>query len=206
VSRAEDEPGVVLLHRRLAHKNSKWYVYADHIRGANGFEVKDYLVAAPQRSRPDLITGVVVLPVLRGEILLLRMYRHAVRRWSWEAPRGFADPDEPPEIAARRELAEETGLDCPASGLIPLGVCAPETGTLAGRGLLFAAVDCSPAFERDRCEPGLGECRAFSPEQALAMADTAEIEDGFTLAALYRYARLKPGAAGQTAPPDEPRP
>lgn len=190
-----EKPGVIRLSRRVAHQNSKWDVCFDHIRAADGYEVADYMVLAPQRARDDLITGVAVLPVQDGKLILLRMYRYAVGRWTWEIPRGFIDPDEAPTVAARRELAEETGLCCAEDGLTPLGICSPETGTIAGRGLLFAALGCEPLYERDRTEPGLGAMRAFTADEALGLADGSEVEDGFTLAALYRYARLgAPGA------------
>ena len=44
-------------------------------------------------------------------ILLIRQYRHPVRRKSWELRAGLRDQDgESPLETARRELAEETGI------------------------------------------------------------------------------------------------
>ncbi|MFI6510648.1 NUDIX domain-containing protein [Streptosporangium sp. NPDC050855] len=46
----------------------------------------------------------------QGRILLLRQYRHPVRRLLWELPAGLRDVDgEPLHVGAARELAEETG-------------------------------------------------------------------------------------------------
>ncbi|MGC5012870.1 NUDIX domain-containing protein [Streptosporangium sp. DT93] len=46
----------------------------------------------------------------RGRVLLLRQYRHPVRRLLWELPAGLRDVDgEPLHVGAARELAEETG-------------------------------------------------------------------------------------------------
>lgn len=46
-----------------------------------------------------------------GRVLLVRQYRHPVRRELWELPAGLLDVDgEPPLEAARRELAEEADL------------------------------------------------------------------------------------------------
>jgi predicted NUDIX family NTP pyrophosphohydrolase len=41
-------------------------------------------------------------------------------RGAWQIPKGAIDPGEEPETAARRELAEETGLEL-AAELLPLG-------------------------------------------------------------------------------------
>lgn len=46
----------------------------------------------------------------QGQVCLLRQYRHAAGGWIWELPAGKLDPEETPENTARRELAEEAGL------------------------------------------------------------------------------------------------
>ena len=43
-------------------------------------------------------------------ILLLRQFRHATEGSIWEIPAGRLEPGETPEVCARRELAEETGM------------------------------------------------------------------------------------------------
>jgi 8-oxo-dGTP pyrophosphatase MutT (NUDIX family) len=46
-----------------------------------------------------------------GRVVLLRQYRHPVRRYLWELPAGLRDADgEPPLETAKRELAEEVQL------------------------------------------------------------------------------------------------
>ncbi|MEV7908508.1 NUDIX hydrolase [Streptomyces anulatus] len=46
----------------------------------------------------------------QNRVLMLRQYRHAVRRLLWELPAGLRDvEDEPLQAAAARELAEEAG-------------------------------------------------------------------------------------------------
>lgn len=57
--------------------------------------------------------GAVAVIVLDDDdqVLLLKQYRHPVRRELWEPPAGLLDiPDEPAQLAAARELAEEADL------------------------------------------------------------------------------------------------
>ena|SRR6185312_2954902 len=54
---------------------------------------------------------VVLIPVLDdGRVILIRQYRHSVKRVLWEFPAGSIDPGEAPEAAAMRECEEETRL------------------------------------------------------------------------------------------------
>lgn len=57
--------------------------------------------------------GAVAIIVLDDEdrVLLLKQYRHPVRRELWEPPAGLLDiPGEPAQVSAARELAEEADL------------------------------------------------------------------------------------------------
>ncbi len=65
-----------------------------------------------------VVTSCGVL-VTDGRLLLLG---HATGSPRWDIPKGQAEGDELFEAAARRELAEETGLAAPEGVLRPLGV------------------------------------------------------------------------------------
>jgi ADP-ribose pyrophosphatase len=61
----------------------------------------------------NLKTGdfVTIIPETReGRIIMLRQYRHGVRRIGLALPGGRLDDGEVPEAAARRELLEEVGV------------------------------------------------------------------------------------------------
>ena len=54
--------------------------------------------------------AVTVIPVLAADrVVMIRNHRIAVGERLWELPAGKLEPDETPEAAALRELAEETG-------------------------------------------------------------------------------------------------
>ncbi|MCS7208519.1 MAG: NUDIX hydrolase [Fimbriimonadales bacterium] len=54
--------------------------------------------------------AVAIVPLLdRQTVLLVRQYRQAVGETLLEIPAGTLEPDEPPDLCARRELEEETG-------------------------------------------------------------------------------------------------
>jgi 8-oxo-dGTP pyrophosphatase MutT (NUDIX family) len=61
--------------------------------------------------RIDSGDWVNVVPVTPDdEIVMVRQYRHGSRDITLELPGGLVDPGETPEVAAHRELIEETGF------------------------------------------------------------------------------------------------
>lgn len=58
--------------------------------------------------------GVVIYPILRDDpekIVMIRQYRYPLGDYLYELPAGLIDAGETPDIAAIREMKEETGLD-----------------------------------------------------------------------------------------------
>ena len=127
--------------------------------------------------------GAVVLPVAAGRLILRRMFRHPTRAWELEAPRGFGEPDEPPETTARREVGEELGVV--VERLTPLGAVAANTGLLATVSSAFVAdVRESGSPARPEATEALGAYRRLAPDEVVAALASGEVRDGFTLAAL----------------------
>lgn len=85
--------------------------------------------------------GVLVLAMTGNEeIILVRQFRHAIRRTTLEFPAGCIEEGETPEKAAARELLEETGYR--SSSLMLLGSGHLMVNRSSAKGFLFVAQDC----------------------------------------------------------------
>jgi ADP-ribose pyrophosphatase len=177
---------IILKQRRTVFSNSRFMVYCDHIAEGN-LEVEDFLVVAPHVRRDELLTGVAVIPIRAGSILLLKHYRHAVSEPVWELPRGFMDEGECPAEAVVRELTEESGLICPSESLVALGTFFPDPGLIRARVALFAALECRDGGSRMDDEIGIRDRSWHSEEQVRSMLRDCSIQDGATCVALHRF-------------------
>ena len=55
--------------------------------------------------------AVIIAPFLnKNEVVMMRQYRPALKKYIYELPAGTLDPNESISVCARRELLEETGL------------------------------------------------------------------------------------------------
>ena len=131
--------------------------------------------------------GVVIVPIERdGRIVLLRQFRHPVRMWLRELPRGATDAGESAAEAARRELREELGLH--AAEIFPLGRVANDSGQLGGvPHLVVALVDGQGPSEREPTELVRGTFR-YTFDELRRACWRGDILDSFTLCAVARLA------------------
>jgi 8-oxo-dGTP pyrophosphatase MutT (NUDIX family) len=137
--------------------------------------------------------GVIVTD---GERLLLG---HATRSPRWDIPKGEAEPGEDFAAAARRELAEETGLDAPEAEFTPLGVFRYRRGKdLALFGWAPprlpdpASLVCASSFVwKGRMWPEFDRFGLFTPDEALTRVgkSLAPLLAGISLAALCEASR-----------------
>lgn len=155
----------------------------DVLRFDNGREVAVDIV----RHR----ASVVLIPMpSQDQVILVRQYRHAVKRWLWELPAGSSDPGEDVETAAARECHEEVGLR--PGRLTRLGTLLPTPGFCDEEMVFFLAEELratsEPAAhdEDEQLEP-----RVFTVDEVEAMADRGELADMKTLAGL-RLLRNRP--------------
>lgn len=118
-----------------------------------------------------------------NRICLVRQYRHAVGDWIWEIPAGKIDNKDPPLLTAQRELEEEAGRQ--ASEWRSLGGYLSSPGFLTEVVHLFFATGLKTVQNNLEATEVL-EAHWFPFEQALEMAQSGELSDGKSLAALLR--------------------
>lgn len=128
-------------------------------------------------------TGVAILPLWRGQVLLVDHFRHATRTRHLEVPRGFGSATDTAESACR-ELAEEIGAE--PSRLVAMGEVHPDSGLSAARVALFLA-EVETYGEAERKE-GITEVVPTSLAEFERLIASGELEDGYTLMA---YARAR---------------
>ena len=134
----------------------------------------------------DETPGVIVFPLYKGQVLLIRHFRHATRTWHLEIPRGFGTEGLTNEENARKELEEEIGARL--SRLVSLGRTYPNAGMTAEYAeLFFAEVE---SYGDVEIYEGITELLPTSVAEFERMVRDNEIEDGFTLTA-YTLARAK---------------
>lgn len=106
------------------------------------FRVVVKQVLSPRTGRPmefyaiETSDWVGVIPLMDGEVVMVKQYRHGIEGWCLEIPGGIVD-DELPQEAARRELREETGYE--AEELELLGVLRPQPALFNNRFYVFLA-------------------------------------------------------------------
>lgn len=182
-----DGAPIRLLSRRLVAENSRFHVYLDQLADAKRIVVEDYLTVVPKEATAAHVTGVAVVPLHRGKIVLVKNYRHPIQEAALEVPRGFIGADEEPEAAAARELEEETGLSCLPDAIRSLGVISPDPGLISARVQLFVATQCTRRRRYRPAELGHMGLYSFTPEQVKKMILGSEIQDAVTAVACMKY-------------------
>ncbi len=142
-----------------------------------------------ERPGLDGSAGAAILPRSDNAFCFLRTFRHATQSWELELPRGWREPNESTEQAARRELKEETGLE--AKSLTFLGQIHPNSGLLASSVELFFA-DCEGSISNSSSEDA-EDSNTIEWIQLSSLGSwiaEGRIRDAFSLSALL-YAKVK---------------
>ena len=110
-------------------------------------------------SQTDYVAIVARTP--DGTIPIVRQYRPALEKFTWEFPAGTLDKDEAPADCCRRELLEETGF--PAQSVHALGSYAPCTARLSNQIHSFF-VETGPRANQPLIEAGI-EPKLVTPDE-----------------------------------------
>ena len=140
--------------------------------------------------------GVVTLALNHErKIVLIVSYRHALRAWTLELPRGKIEKYETSKEAAIRELQEETGFKCENAKF--LGRIAPDSGILSTENSIYFTDQIEQLHTNHDISEAISGCQLFTLSELKAAISKGEIEltihgkrqrvlviDGFTSHAL----------------------
>ncbi len=127
-----------------------------------------------------------IVPVREdGKILMVRQYRNALDRYTLEIPAGGLNgADEPTDVAAMRELEEETGYKCDKVELLlsirtAVAFCNEKID-------IYLARDLQPS-KQHLDEDEYIDVEAYSVEELLDMIYAGTIQDGKTVSSILAY-------------------
>lgn len=160
--------GIIYRGRRLSVEKSV-YLFPD------GSE-RERVVIHPSHA-------VTILPIEGDACYLIRQYRFAIDEYLFETPAGTIDPGESPEVTARRELQEETGLT--AGRLISHGFIYTTPGFTTEKLYLFEARDLSsPALQKLDDDEHI-ELLRLPVDEVRNMANDGRIHDAKTICLIH---------------------
>lgn len=149
----------------------------DPIKNGQGFFSYERIVPSALKN------GIVLFTVCNGEIVLLRQFRHAIRKEQLCCPRGFGESNISTVENAKKELLEElsaVAIEEP----VELGVITADSGLSSGSATVFLMkIEKFGAVN----EEGIREIVTVTPDKMQQMVRNGEIDDGYTLAALSLY-------------------
>ncbi|MDT7041676.1 NUDIX hydrolase [Candidatus Nitronereus thalassa] len=125
------KPWTVLDNKRLLSVLPWFEIWNERVQLPDGRIIPDYYkITCPDAS--------VIVPINeKGEVFVLRQYRHGVGKAIWGLPAGMCNEGESSLDCAKRELLEETG--CQAREWVDLGQYVRDANRGAGKIHVFLA-------------------------------------------------------------------
>ncbi len=166
------------LGRTLVHRGVIIDYYQDTIKVPNGNIVKWDFIAHKG-------AAAVVAVNAEGKLLMVRQYRNALDRETLEIPAGgLESAEEPTDVAAARELEEETGYK---AGKLELLMTLRTTVAFCNEKIdVYVATDLQPSRQH-LDEDEFINVEAYDVEELVQMIYDCKIQDGKTVSALLAY-------------------
>lgn len=166
------------LDRELVHRGAIVDFYKDTVQVPNGNIVKWDFIGHKGAA--------AVVPVMDdGRLLMVRQYRNALDRYTVEIPAGGLDgADEPTEVAAARELEEETGY---RSNRLELLITIRTTVAFCNEKIdIYVAHDLIKSSQH-LDEDEFINVEAYTIDELCQLIYSGKIEDSKTISAVMTY-------------------
>ena len=137
----------------------------------------------------DAPDWVIVIPELNGKFLMVKQWRHGNNSLSIEFPGGVINRGEKPEIAANREMEEETGYK--AGKLTYLGCANPNPALMKNRVHFFAAEELQGSGRQHLDEDEYIEYLQVPVEEIYEKIGSEEYPHALMMSALLKYMLFK---------------
>lgn len=124
--------------------------------------------------------AVVAIPIYNGKFVILKQFRHALRDFQYEFPRGFAEAGIPSEENVKKELNEELGAKVIESEFI--GTIIADSGLSGNKVSVYKCI--VENIELKYHYEGIEEVILLSEQELKQWVKEEKITDGFTLAAI----------------------
>jgi ADP-ribose pyrophosphatase len=161
--------------RQIIHRGRVYNLIRENVTLDNGVITDMEFIEHPGAT--------AIIPMLNeSRILLLKQYRHALRKYIWEIPAGTIDPRESVINCAKRELIEETGYS--AEQWQKLGEMTPVPGYSDERIHIYLATDLQPAVQNlDKDE--IINVHEMEFNEAMEMVNAGKIQDAKSITGLF---------------------
>lgn len=158
---------------KIVHRGKIFDVVQENISLPNGVKTDIDIIRHPGAA--------TMVPLNRGNVFLVRQYRHPLGEYILEVPAGTCDAGETPLACARREIVEEVGYS--ALTWKEIGIVIPSPGYSDERLHVYLATDLKLVGQKlDQDE--LIEVCEIGFDKAIDMVYAGEIRDAKSIASL----------------------